>query len=83
MNKETKIKRINIAIKETQVLLEKALIAYENSLKYLERERAENLELGNSDRANDHAREYVKEKADNVEWLQNHLKKLEMMKKAA
>lgn len=80
MNNQTKINRINQTIKETERQLVDAIVKHENSLKYLEMEIAENKEFGNDDSANDHAREYVKERADRVEYLQNHIKYLENMK---
>lgn len=80
MNNQTKINRINQAIRETENLLEDATTRYENSLKSLDMEIKENKELGNNDSANDHAREWVKEKEDRVNELKNHINKLNDMK---
>jgi len=79
MTNNEKIKRINFAIKETNELLTKAIVSFENSLKVLEIEKAENLELGNDDSCNDHAYKYVKEREEKVNWLKNHIKYLENM----
>jgi len=61
MTNAEKTKRIIQAINETESLLDKAKVKNNNSLRYLEMEIKENKEFGNSDEANNHAREYVQE----------------------
>jgi hypothetical protein len=80
MSPAEKIKRLNATIKETEELLALANVKYQNSIKFLEMEIAENKELGNDESANDHAYEYVKERKNRVNELKNHIKRLEQMK---
>jgi hypothetical protein len=79
MTNAEKTKRIIQAINETESLLDKAKVKNNNSLRYLEMEIKENKEFGNSDEANNHAREYVQECQDRVKWLENHIIKLNNM----
>ena len=69
-------KRVNASIKETERLLEKARQKYINAQKYLDMEIADNLKLGNSDDANNLARERVKECEDRIQELEDHLDEL-------
>lgn len=79
MTNETKAKRLNVAIKETEDKIAQAVKKLSDSRKCYEIEVAENIELGNDETANELAAAHVEEREERLEQLRAHKLKLENM----